>query len=248
VDKLNLQFVSNHWGWFLFALLVLAAGRYILFAGTAYLSCYRFWFNVFRKYKIQPSKPKQKQLFYELSYSFSTIAVFSATGFAGYLLYVNGYSKIYFTVNERGWLYFLFSILLMIIIHDTYFYWTHRLLHTRWFFKKIHYVHHRSVNPTPLAAYAFHPLEALIESLVVLPIITIIPVHIGALLLFTFFVLFMNVMGHLGFEFMSDRMRKSRIGKLFTSSTHHNLHHQKCNKNFAYYFSFWDTIMKTFND
>ncbi|HEY1871700.1 MAG TPA: sterol desaturase family protein [Chitinophagaceae bacterium] len=248
MDHLDFHIITGHWGWLIFALLVLAAGRYMVLAGSAYFVCYRLGFRFFKKYKIQPLKPKQRQLLYELLFSFSTILVFSTTGLAVFLLYMNGFTRIYLHVNPYGWLYFLFSILLMVIVHDTYFYWTHRLLHTRWFFKMIHYVHHKSINPTPLAAYSFHPAEALIESLIVIPIVVFIPVHIGAFFLFTFFVLFMNVMGHLGFEFMSGRMRKSRIGRHFTSSTHHNLHHQKCNKNFAYYFSFWDTLMKTFKD
>jgi Sterol desaturase len=136
----------------------------------------------------------------------------------------------------------------MILVHDTYFYWTHRLLHTKWLFKKIHTVHHRSVNPTPWAAYAFHPVEALVESLVIFPFITLFPVHYLVFGLFTFQVLVMNVIGHLGFEFIPRRLRFSAMGKFLTSSTHHNLHHQKTRKNFGYYFTFWDRLMRTLQD
>ena len=55
----------------------------------------------------------------------------------------------------------------------------------------------------------------------------------------------MNVIGHLGYEFVSPERRKHPVFSLFTSSTHHNLHHQKTHKNFGYYFTFWDKLMKT---
>jgi sterol desaturase/sphingolipid hydroxylase (fatty acid hydroxylase superfamily) len=198
-----------------------------------------------KKFKIQPAIPGEKQMRHELLFSLSTILIFSGIGIIVYFLYSNGYTTVYTSISQYGWGYFFLSLAGMVIFHDTYFYWTHRLLHTRWFFKKIHKVHHRSSNPTPLAAYSFHPAEALIQSLIVFPIITIFPVHFFAFLLFTFLVLVMNVVGHLGFEFIPGKLRSSLPGKCLTSSTHHNLHHQKSNKNFGYYFTFWDKIMKT---
>jgi len=106
-------------------------------------------------------------------------------------------------------------------------------------------VHHRSVNPTPLAAYAFHPVEALLEGSFVYVYITVFPVQVFALLFVTLFVLILNVLGHSGFEFLPRRLRAGKIGSLFTSSTHHNLHHSKVHQNFGYYFTFWDKCMRT---
>ena len=238
------QILNNWWMAILF-ILGFTMGRYVLLSGIAYLLCYKPGLMWLKKFKIQPSMPANKQLKHELLFSFSTIFIFSLIGIAVYLLYINGSTTIYINIGQHGWGYFFLSLAVMIILHDTYFYWTHRLLHTKWFFKKIHVVHHRSANPTPLAAYSFHPFEAFIETLIVFPFVTIWPVHIFAFLLFTFLVLVMNVIGHLGFEFMPRKFRDSSPGKCLTSSTHHNLHHQKSNKNFGYYFTFWDKLMKT---
>jgi lathosterol oxidase len=243
--QLSLLFILNNWRWIAFAILCIAAGRYILLAGLAYMLCYRPGLKFVKRFKIQPLMPKQKQVRHELIFSLSTIFIFSSIGIVAYLLFVNGYTTIYMKAGQYGWVYLFLSLLFMVIIHDAYFYWTHRLLHTKWLFKKIHVVHHRSVNPTPWAAYSFHPFEALLESLIVFPFITIFPVHIAVFLFFTFLVLLMNVIGHLGFEFLPMRLRNSKLGKYFTSSTHHNLHHQKNKKNFGYYFTFWDNLMKT---
>jgi Delta7-sterol 5-desaturase len=237
--------ILTDWQWFALIILVFAAGRYILLAGSAYYIFYKRGFNHLRSYKIQPNLPKQKQIRNELLYSLFTVMVFSSVGFIAYLLYMHGYTTIYLKVSDHGWIYFFFSLILLIIVHDTYFYWTHRLLHTKWLFKRIHSVHHRSVNPTPWAAYSFHPLEAFLESLIVFPFITFFPIHIAVFLFFTFIVLLMNVIGHLGYELLPRWFRNNGLGRQLTSSTHHNLHHQKSNKNFGYYFTFWDKLMNT---
>ncbi|MGL1488967.1 sterol desaturase family protein, partial [Vibrio parahaemolyticus] len=36
-------------------------------------------------------------------------------------------------------------------------------MHNKRIFKYVHLVHHHSTNPSPWAAYAFHPLEAVVE-------------------------------------------------------------------------------------
>lgn len=240
-----LNIIIDNWWLVVLLAIVMAAVRYCLVAGAAYLFFYRTGLQFLRRYKIQPAPPKTKQLRHELQYSLSTVFVFSFIGVSILWLYKKGYTTIYLDISEHGWLYFFLSILLMVVLHDTYFYWTHRLLHTPWFMKHIHVVHHRSVNPTPLAAYSFHPLEAWLEGSFAYTFVTIFPVHIYAFLFVTLFVLLMNVLGHSGFEFLPRHLRAGKIGSLFTSSTHHNLHHSKVHHNFGYYFTFWDRWMRT---
>lgn len=241
----SLDFLSHYWWMVVLIILGLSSVRYLLLAGSAYLFFYKAGIKWLKQFKIQKCQPKQKQIRHELRYSLSTILIFSVVGLTVFFLFINGYTKLYTNISDRGWGYFILTLFSMIFIHDAYFYWTHRLLHTRWFFKQFHIVHHRSINPTPLAAYSFHPVEAFIESIIIFPFVLIVPVPIAAFLLFTFLVLIMNVLGHLGFEFFSERARIKGLGKYFTSSTHHNLHHQRNNKNFGYYFTFWDKKMKT---
>lgn len=246
MDKVNLQLSLSNWWWAILLVLIFNAGRYILFPLIAYFICYRSGLYGLKKFKIQTAMPGKKQMKHELLYSLSSICIFSLILIIAYLFYIDGHTTIYTDISKYGYGYFFLSIVLMILLHDTYFYWVHRLLHTRWFLKTIHRVHHRSANPTPLAANSFHPIEAIILGIIVFPLITIWPVHILALLIFNSLVVVTNVIGHLGFEFISPKLRNSKPGKYISSSTHHNLHHQKSNKNFGLYFTFWDRIMKTF--
>lgn len=245
MNKINPLPSLSGWWWAILLLLLFNAGRYILLPGIAYWICYHPGLKWLKKFKIQTAMPEKKQMRHELFYSLSTILIFSGILVAGYLLYINGHTTLYTDIHQYGYGYFFLSLLIMILVHDTYFYWVHRLFHTRWFLKNVHNIHHRSANPTPLAANSFHPIEALILGIVVFPLITIWPVHILALLLFNSFVVITNVIGHLGFEFIPFKLRHSMTGKYIGSSTHHNLHHQKSNKNFGLYFTFWDRLMKT---
>ncbi len=234
--------------WIVLLIISVLAGRYLLLAGVSYLLFYRPGIKRLKRFKIQPGPPKDKQIRNELKYSFSTIFIFSGAGILAYFLFINGHTTLYRNINDHSIAWLLVSLVGILFLHDTYFYWTHRLLHTRWFFRKVHTVHHRSVNPTPLAAYAFHPIEALIESLFIFPVILLFPVHIYIFLLFIFLTLLMNVIGHLGFEFIPIKWRQGFFGKWLSSSTHHNLHHQKSRKNFGYYFTIWDRLMRTLQD
>ncbi len=243
---MNKYYFDNiDFGWIICLLLTFTACRYILIPGISYIIFYVFGKDLFKKYKIQKAPPASKQVKRELTFSISTILVFTLIGIIVVTLYKNNYTTLYTNIHDFGWPYFILSLVIMIVLHDTYFYWTHRILHTKWLFKHIHKIHHQSTNPTPLSAYAFHPIEAFIESLIVFPFIMIFPIHVLAFTIFTFIVLVMNVIGHLGYEFLSsDRRNRSPLDML-TSSTHHNLHHQQTKKNFGYYFTFWDKLMNT---
>jgi len=71
-----------------------------------------------------------------------------------------GWARIYSDPHAFGAPYLLLSGLILLLAHDTWFYWTHRLLHSAWLFRWAHRTHHLSIAPTPWAAYSFAPAEA----------------------------------------------------------------------------------------
>ena len=94
------------------------------------------------------------------------------------------------------------SIFLYLFAHDTWFYWTHRLMHRPWWFKKAHAVHHESRPPTAWAAMSFHPWEALTGAIRYPCILVfIIPVHVGAIGRCALCIMtVMGVTNHMGWE------------------------------------------------
>jgi Delta7-sterol 5-desaturase len=225
---------------FLFDLL-----RYLIPASMAFLI---FWV-IFRKrwshLFIQLTCPTKAQVISEILYSMSTVVIFSLIGFCVYTADKNGYINIYVDVADYGWPYFFVSLVVMILFHDFYFYWTHRLMHHRRLFKYIHKVHHDSTNPTPWAAYSFHPFEAIIQAMVLPIILIIMPIHSTVVFLFTTYMILQNVRGHLGFEMLPKRFLKAKLFNWNLTTVHHNMHHQYFNCNYGLYFSWWDKWMNS---
>lgn len=85
----------------------------------------------------------------EVSYSFLSFGVFSAVGTLIFATPLHEYTQAYHEIDEYGWAYFALSLLLIILIHDTCFYWAHRAMHHPRLFRTFHWVHHRSTNPSP---------------------------------------------------------------------------------------------------
>lgn len=223
--------------------------RYLIFAGGAFLIFYillskKSWLPK----KIQKAYPSGKDYFREIIYSLITILIFVGIALLLFTEPVKTYTLLYSDISYYGWGYWLVSIFLMIILHDTYFYWTHRAMHHRKLFRLFHLVHHKSTNPSPWAAYAFHPLEGIIEAGIVVVIAFTIPFHISALLVFLLFMIIYNVYGHLGFELYPQNFNRSYIGKWINTSVNHNQHHKHFNGNYGLYFLFWDRIMGTIRE
>ncbi|MBS1567620.1 MAG: sterol desaturase family protein, partial [Bacteroidetes bacterium] len=111
--------------------------------------------------------------------------VLSAIAFAVLFTPLRHYTLVYAHLNDYPIWWVPLSVLLSLVVHDTYFYWMHRALHHKSLFRFTHLVHHESVNPSPWAAYSFHALEAVTEGLVVLVITLVMPVHPLSVILFT---------------------------------------------------------------
>jgi lathosterol oxidase len=229
--------------WFLTFFIIFL--RYVLPAGLVYLLVYGWKRRDWLFWKIQQKFPNAQRIKSEISHSAMACAIFASMAFGVYALRQMGYGPLYFDIAERGWGYFFFTIALMIVAHDTYFYWTHRLMHHPRLFKVFHLVHHQSTNPTPFTAFSFHPLESIVEFGIIPIIALLIPIHTGALLVFTAWSMVFNIMGHTGYEFSPSGFTRHWFFKWFNTPTHHNMHHHRSGYNYSLYFNFWDRVMGT---
>jgi sterol desaturase/sphingolipid hydroxylase (fatty acid hydroxylase superfamily) len=101
------------------------------------------------------------------------------------------------------------------------------------------------MNPTPWAAYAFHPFEAIFEAGIIPLLLMLIPLHRTAFYLFSAIMLWANLYGHIGFEFMSPRIAQHPIFRWLNTGLNHNYHHRHFQGNYGLYFTFWDWLMGT---
>lgn len=222
--------------------------RYLVIAAIAFFVFYILFRKRWAIKKIQHAFPKQRDYYREISYSLITVLIFSVVAFLILTEPIRGLSLRYDNLNDFGAGYWFLSIFLMLALHDTYFYWAHRLMHHKKLFKHLHLIHHKSTNPSPWAAYAFHPLEGIIEAGVIFPIIFIIPYHISAIIVFMLLMMIYNVYGHLGFELYPKGFAKNSIGKWINTSVNHNQHHKHVEGNYGLYFLFWDRWMGTLRE
>jgi Delta7-sterol 5-desaturase len=218
--------------------------RYFVIAGTVFFIFYFILHRILSSRKMQAEFPKNKDYRRDIFFSLVTILIFATVATVVFVL-LPSYTLYYQEVEKYGWDYFYLSFPLMFLIHDAYFYWAHRLMHHPKLFRTIHKVHHQSTNPSPWTAYAFHPLEAVIEAGIILVLGFVLPIHRAAFGLFMLFQFSYNVYGHLGFELFPKNFHRTWIGKWINTSTAHNQHHQYFHGNYGLYTLIWDRLFGT---
>ena len=194
--------------------------------------------------RIQSRRASSKDVRREIGFSLSTVVLFSLVGFSVYLGSQAGMFRVYGGDMPSGGR-MLAEFAAMVLLHDTYFYWAHRAMHTKWLFRRVHRVHHKSRTPTPWAAYAFAPPEAILEAGILPLTALLLPLHQVTVLLFVTHMIVRNVIGHAGVELFPSWWLRAPILRWITTTTHHDLHHSHGGYNFGLYFTWWDRWMKT---
>ena len=227
--------------------LVIHLLRYLIIAGSAFLIFYILFSKKFGRNKIQEKVAKRKDFLRELFHSLQTVAIIALVGIGIVSSGLRDYTLFYDSLSNYPIWWIPLSVFLALVLHDTYFYWMHRTIHQPKLFKSIHYVHHKSTNPSPWASYSFGIFEGFLEAMIAPIIMFTIPMHPISLITFTTVAFGINVYGHLGFEIAPKWFRRSFLFELMNTSVHHNLHHEKFRGNYGLYFRIWDRIMHTEN-
>jgi Delta7-sterol 5-desaturase len=227
------------------ALIGIIGARYLALSGASYWYFYRREGKPREKNRVSKEGLRPAQVRREILWSLCTTVIFALAGVAILEGYRAGIVPIYLRIEEWGWPYFFLSIALMIGLHETYFYFTHRWMHRPKIFRRVHLVHHQSRNPTPFASFAFHPWEALVEAMALPLIALLIPAHPAALLTFLLFMTVLGVTNHLGYEIYPPGSATHWFGRWWIGPTHHTQHHEAVRGNYGLYFTFWDRLLGT---
>lgn len=219
------------------------------YSGFAFPFFIIFWVigkKYFKKIRIQETERANLHHFkHDLGFSSSTFLIFAIIDASFLYLESKGYTKLYFDAAEYGYWWLGLSFFIVLFIDDMFFYWSHRAMHQPRFYKFFHKVHHESTDPSPLTAFAFHPSEAVIENLMHFVLPLLLPLNFGVIVAWQIFSMLNNVIAHLGYEIYPKGWVKTPLLQFKTASTHHNMHHQLFNGNYALYFTWWDKWMGT---
>ncbi|HZZ34763.1 MAG TPA: sterol desaturase family protein [Caulobacteraceae bacterium] len=195
--------------------------------------------------KIRETTPAARQLIVEFAISLRSVAIFSTVGLLTFGLQRAGLLPGPAVAARLGWGWAVASLALMVVAHDAYFYWTHRLMHDRRLMRIFHRRHHRSHNPSPFSAYSFDLAEAAVQAAFVPLWLLLIPTTWPVVGLFMIHQIARNTLGHCGYEVFPARADGRPLLGLMTTTTHHDLHHAEARWNFGLYFTWWDRWMGT---
>ena len=187
-----------------------------------------------RTARIQEGPPDNTPTHHVTFTLFKTYALLS--GFAAATLY--GLTR----VSNVSWsevtlLNTLPAILLVLLGNDVLYWGYHRLMHTDFFWHRLHYIHHESRSPNSLRhTFYEHPVDFFFGTLcAVLPLL-VVPIHIVAAIVCLFLQTFLAIAYHSGHDI--------RVPGLFTSRRHDD-HHRFCFGNSAQNFALVDILFGT---
>ncbi len=236
-DNVVVMFLSSFLG---------QAVGYFAVVGLLFLIVWRWGEKRFAPARVQAVRRVDgKQLRFEVKNTLMTLASGALTALVVMTLYRAGLTRL--SEDATAWPAAQVAAMVvgLIVFNDLWFYGVHRLLHTPWLFRRVHAVHHRSVDVNPFSSYSFHIVEAVLLGAWVLPSVMLVPMYLPALAVVQAIGLANNVMSHLGYEFYPRWLVKVPLLKLLSSSTYHNMHHTQYQGNYALFFRFWDRVFGT---
>lgn len=187
-----------------------------------------------------------RQIRSEIGWSLLSAAIYGVpAGLVAWGWQQRGWTEIYTDPHAFPLWYLPLSVLLYLFAHDTWFYWTHRLMHRPRWFRLAHAVHHASRPPTAWAAMSFHPIEALTGAVVIPALVFLIPIHVAMLAVVLTIMTVMGITNHMGWEMFPRAIVHSRFGGGLITASHHNRHHELYSCNYGLYFRLWDRLCST---
>lgn len=234
--------------WFLIATLVVYAvvvGRYFLLSGIFYLVFYKWQKNKWASKKINSREYPPGQFKKEIIRSNITAILFGLSGALLLLLYQKGYTKIYEDMQAYSLWWLPLSLIIAMILQETYYYFLHRWMHIPAVFRVVHKWHHDSHIASPWTAFSFHPIEGLIQAIFLPLLLLFLPMNIYVLLAMLVIMSVSSVINHLDIEVYPAWFTRNFIGRWIIGATHHSLHHKQYKYNYGLYFTCWDKWLKT---
>ena len=174
----------------------------------------------------------------EIINSLVSIAIFAGYGVLTVYAERNGVIRIDWMPGAST---VLINLALLTVWNEVHFYTCHRLLHTRWLYRKVHVVHHRSVVPTPFTTYSFHWVEATMLSSVMILMALVWPLDIVSMIVFPGISLIANSIGHMNYAVFPDKDH----GELLAACQRHTAHHTRWNGNYGFYWPLLDRWLGT---
>ena len=226
-------------------LVVIVFLRYVLLSGAYHWMVSKFGPTFLKHRLLYAPLNHSKQIRRELVLSSYSALIFGVVGMVVLVMYQLGLTKVYTDLNEYPLWYIPLSVIIYLLIHDFYYYWLHKWMHLSPVLRRYHMAHHKSVRTTAFTSFSFHPVESVLQAVILPVIVMILPMSLVAVFITLFLMTLSAVINHAGVEVYPIGKRAGFIRTHFIGATHHDQHHRNMKKNYGLYFTFWDRWMKT---
>ncbi|KAH9593431.1 Fatty acid hydroxylase [Trypanosoma melophagium] len=222
---------------------ILTTGGILLYLTFASISTFIFFFEFEATYfprtidKGDHKAELWRQMRHEIFIAVASIPFMAVLMAPASVLVHRGYSKIYYNVEDYGWMYLFSSVLFFFLFTDCLVYWFHRGLHHPTLYRYLHKLHHSYKYTTPFSSHAFNPCDGFGQGVPYYTFVFLFPMHN-----YLFILLFLAVnMWTISIHDQVD------FGGHFVNTTgHHTIHHEQFNYDYGQYFTVWDRIGGTY--
>jgi sterol desaturase/sphingolipid hydroxylase (fatty acid hydroxylase superfamily) len=217
--------------------------RYFLVAGITYWLFYSPVSQAVMNPRRRHRPPSWSAIRHDIQLSAIAAVVFALAAALVLTAYRGGMTRLYTDPRHYGLWYLGVSYGAVLILQDTYFYFTHRLFHHPKLFAWLHQGHHRSRYPTPWTSFAFDPPEAVIQALFLAGITFLLPLHFITMIAVLTTMTLWAVLNHLGPDRLPALFPHHWLGRWVIGPAHHSIHHRKYTVHYGLYFTFWDRLL-----
>ena len=168
------------------------------------------------------------------------------TGLVGLVGVMTGNARFRVEVEELpAFPVYFAQVFFLMMVEDTMFYWSHRLLHQPWIYPYIHKVHHEFYNSIVLTCEYAHPIEYILGNSLPSLVGSVAlggRCHLLSMLIFLTLRLVETAEAHSGYDFPFSLTKHLP----FTCSPHYHNHHHLVNSgNYGSFLMIWDSICGT---
>jgi sterol desaturase/sphingolipid hydroxylase (fatty acid hydroxylase superfamily) len=152
--------------------------------------------------------------------------------------YLDNKTKLHFEHSQL--IYFPIDVPWCLFMNSTFFYFYHRLVHTKYLYKYIHSYHHAFRSPELYDSLIGHPLDHTCSAILQILPMFIYKMHLFSFLTYSSILSLMGIYDHSGIKLYFS---------YYTTLTHH-IHHKYPNKNFGSGFPLlvWDKLFNTYQE